>query len=105
MINVARLPDSRAGATPEPRPVFPYADLAIGHRLREVFNSEAPIPDETWRVVGVAIGISKRFRRIGGYAPEEGGDWVELENETTRERITRQARTLRYAARWQVLPP
>jgi hypothetical protein len=107
MTNVARLPDSRAAATPEPevRPVFRYAELAVGSRLREVFNGPYTVPDETWHVVGVAAGHGSRFRRIQGCAAEAPTDLVDLENEATRERMTRLAQTLKATARWQLLTP
>jgi hypothetical protein len=103
MSNVAQL---KLPAEPElePRPVFRYTELANGVRLREVFNAAHPIPDETWRVVGVTTGHGGRFRRTAGYAAEEPTDLVELENEATRERATRLAQTLKVAARWQLLP-
>jgi hypothetical protein len=104
MTNVAQLKPPTEPEL-EPRPVFRYADLAVGSRLREVFNGPYSVPDEAWRVVGVSPGHGSRFRRIQGCAAEEPTDLVDLENEATRERITRLAQTLKATARWQLISP
>jgi hypothetical protein len=104
MTNVAQLKPPTEPEL-EPRPVFRYADLAIGSRLLEVFNGPYSVPDETWRIVGIAAGHGSRFRRIQGCAAEEPTDLVALENEATRERMTRLAQTLKATARWQLISP
>jgi hypothetical protein len=104
MTNVAQLKPPTEPEL-EPRPVFRYADLAVGNRLREVFNGPHPVPDETWRIVGVAPGHGQRFSRVQGSAAMEPTDLIALENEATRERITRLAQTLKATARWQLLSP